>query len=78
MREVKIRKSEIAQLRGLGYNTQAISKHYNITGEDTIEVLKTFGLYKSKTTSGKQKEYTLNLLDDVTTAVTEKELVSQN
>lgn len=81
---INIRKTECATLKGLGYNTQAIAKHYQITNEEAVEALKQLGLYKTKATSGKTKDYVVTTEDDTNNGVptfvtaTELETVTNN
>ena len=82
MRTINLKKTELATLRGLGYNTQAIAKHYGITNEEAIVALKQLGLYKVKATTGKTKDYVVTTEDDtnngVPTFVTATELETAN
>lgn len=82
MRTINLKKSQLAQMRGLGYNTQAIAKHYQITNEEAVEALKQLGLYKTKATTGKTKDYVVTTEDDtnngVPTFVTATELETAN
>lgn len=66
MRKIEIKRSEVAQLKGLGYKTVDISRKYGITLEETVDMLKEFKMYNSKT-SGKTKDYEVYLVDDITT-----------
>ena len=67
MENKKIKKSEVAQLRGMSYKTADIAKYYGITLEETVNTLKSFGLYKTKATTEKTKNYTIELVDDINT-----------
>lgn len=81
MKTINLKKSQLAQMRGLGYNVQAIAKHFSITAEETVEALKQLGLYKTKTTT-KTKDYVVTTEDDtnngVPTFVTATELETAN
>ena len=82
MRTINLKKTELATLKGLGYNVQSIAKHYSITAEETIAALKQLGLYKTKATTGKTKDYVVTTEDDTTngvpTFVTATELETAN
>ena len=65
MQTKTIKKSEVALLRGLKFKNADIAKKFNITLEETITMLKHFGLYNSKTVTT-TKDYTLNFVDDTT------------
>ena len=82
MRTINLKKTELATLRGLSYSVQNIAKHYSITAEETVGALKQLGLYKTKVTTGKTKDYVVTTEDDtqngVPTFVTANELVEQD
>lgn len=68
-----IKKTEVALWKGLGFKTNDISKKLGITLEETVDMLKEFGLYNTKKTTPKQKEYTIFLVDDTKEPVAQLE-----
>ena len=63
IRTVEVKKSVLAQLRGLGYQTSEIATRLGITVKETKTALEHFGLVKTRTTV--PLEYNVSYINDV-------------
>ena len=64
MRTVNLKKSELAQLKGLGKTTEEMATKYGITPKEMLAVLINFNLSKARLKT-KEKEYTIQTLNDI-------------
>lgn len=63
--KVTLKKSELATLKGLGFNNADIAKKFNITSAECVTALKHFGLLKERSLSTSNKSYIIEYVDDV-------------
>lgn len=81
MRTILLKKSELAQLKGLGKTTEEMAAKYGVTTKEMLSTLIGFGLSKARL-KVKEVEYTINIIDDIDTeelvTTTTNELVEEN
>jgi hypothetical protein len=66
MRTILLKKSELAQLKGLGKTTEEMATKYGITTKEMLNTLIGFGLSKARLKT-KEVEYTINVINDIDT-----------
>lgn len=80
MNTILLKKSELAQLKGLGKTTEEMATKYGITTKEMLSTLIGFGLSKARL-KVKEVEYTINVINDIDTeevTTTTNELVEEN
>lgn len=64
-REIVLKKSELAKLKGLGNSHEMVAKHFGVKESEIKDAMMTFGLSKAKPKAKKEAEYVIVLSNDV-------------
>tara|TARA_R110000868_G_scaffold18140_1_gene78638 strand:- start:824 stop:1096 length:273 start_codon:yes stop_codon:yes gene_type:complete len=76
MQTIQVKKSQLAQYKGLRLSNAVIATQLGVTVDEVIGALKHFGMYQERATVTKLKEYTIEYIDDLAPIVAVEETPS--
>lgn len=72
-RVIRISQTELAALRGQGYNRAAIANYYGITAQELYQVMVGFGMVKARTEKENLPSYIIEPVADMPVLVTSED-----